>query len=162
MDKPVLYTVIFDGNDSVVIAGISYTSPSSIDKMETGYKQILITNKNTLLDIQQAFSNYYPFLKIEFIQIEKSTSSLKNIKIDPATSLIQKLASKEYFLFDINEERQVAEVANELNNRLGMIAQMFRKSGTVWSLISLTDNWTLKSQNDAGKFISAEMSLPVK
>ena len=36
--------------------------------------------------------------------------------------------------------------------------QVFRKSGNIWNAISLTDSWTLESQNEAGEFISTEMS----
>jgi hypothetical protein len=38
-----------------------------------------------------------------------------------------------------------------------------RKSGNVWNMISVTDGWTLESQNSAGEFISSQMALtPIK
>lgn len=59
---------------------------------------------------------------------------------------------------DFNEERTVAEVEKDFRELLGVQIKVCRKSGNVWNEITLTDNWTLKSQNTAGEFISTEMT----
>jgi hypothetical protein len=47
-----------------------------------------------------------------------------------------------------------------LRIKLGVIVQVSRKSGNVWNVISITEGWTLESQNSAGEFISSEMTMP--
>ena len=55
--------------------------------MEFKNKEILINNESLLMDIQGAFSARYPFLKIDFLETDKTTKAVKGTKIDPSTSL---------------------------------------------------------------------------
>jgi len=43
-------------------------------------------------------------------------------------------------------------------DRFDMLVQVSRKSGSIWLETTMTDNWTLKQQNDHGR----ELSEPVK
>ncbi|QEC65766.1 hypothetical protein FRZ67_00015 [Panacibacter ginsenosidivorans] len=60
----------------------------------------------------------------------------------------------------IENKRTIAQVEDDCIQQLGLLVQISRKSGNVWNTISLTENWTLEEQNNAGKFISSEMKLP--
>ena len=126
--------------------------------MELDYKEILINNDSELGDIQNEFSTCYPFLKIDFFVKGNGTQSRKTIVLDPRTPL-QQLGNITPRKIDINRHRSVSEISNDFEEMLGVIVQVSRKSGRVWNTISVSDSWTLQSQNIAGEYISAEMAL---
>ena len=125
--------------------------------MEEENRKILIDNLSSLADIQNAFTLRYPFLKIEFVDSYKSAKAVRTPRIDPSS--FARSASNVAFPFtlDINSSRTVSEVSTDVKNALGIAVQVFRKTGNVWNEISVTDGWTLASQNAAGESISSEM-----
>ena len=129
--------------------------------METNNKEILLNKDRHLIDIQSVFTACYPFLRIEFIQIEKDVKSLRRTVIDPLTSLKQLTIFDAPIKIDINKNRTVSEVSLDFEKTLRVIVQVSRKSGNVWNTISVTDGWTLQSQNTAGEYISSEMAVPI-
>ncbi|MDB5191002.1 MAG: hypothetical protein JWQ96_565 [Segetibacter sp.] len=126
--------------------------------MDTNNKEILIHNESLLKDIQGAFSARYPFLKIEFLQTDNTAKTLRSAKIDNSTALKQIANVGVPQKLDINSNRTVSDISHDLQHTLGVIVQVFRKSGNVWNVISVTEGWTLENQNSAGEFISSEMA----
>ena len=115
------------------------------------------------MDLQGAFSIRYPFLKIEFLENKISGRRLGNTKIDPRTFLKQLINLPVSRKIDIDSQRTVSELLRDFENIPGIIVQVSRKSGNVWNRISVTDGWTLESQNSAGEFISLQMAqTPIK
>jgi hypothetical protein len=127
--------------------------------MEALKKEILIDNETFLKDIQSKFNAYYPFLKIEFWELKKTflKPGMKNnhysMQVKDVSFIPQPI------LIDVSEEQTIDEVIKDFKNNSGTNIDVYRKSGNVWNIISLTESWTLKSQNNAGKFISCEMQL---
>ena len=125
--------------------------------MELVPEEIAILPGTKIDDIKVHFSALYPFLTIEFLQKpgplfvaasgHSSAFSLKDLTDVPKTALL-----------NIKGSRTVSEVTKDCMNELGVRVQIFRKSGKVWNIISITDQWTLERQNNAGRFISAEMT----
>ena len=126
--------------------------------MELDCKEILINNDSQIGDIQNEFSTCYPFLKIDFLVKGNGTKNSRTTVLDPQTSL-QQLGKVNSRKIDINRHRSVSEVSNDFEEMLGVIVQVSRKSGRVWNTISVSDSWTLQSQNIAGEYISSEMAL---
>lgn len=119
-------------------------------------------NKDSLVrDIQFEFSNWYPFLKIELLAKKTNLKSSKMPSLEPHFQLNQ-LAEICPGEIDINANRTVEEVSNDIQDILPVIVQMSRKSGNVWNTISISHEWTLQSQNTAGEFISSEMAVPFR
>lgn len=112
-----------------------------------------------MIDFTVSFSVRYPYLKIEFFEIEKDQKTMRSIKIDPQTFFKNLANTDKERKIDINSRRTVSELSHDFENTLGLMAQISRKSGKVWNVISITDGWTLESQNSAGEFISSEMDL---
>lgn len=129
--------------------------------MQLNNKEILLLNDSSVMDIQDAFTNLYPFLKIDFFEIDRSAKTLKSVKIDPKTYLNQLANLKMQYTIDIHKNRTVSELSHALEHALGVIVQISRKSGNVWNMISVTDGWTLENQNTAGEFISSQMAITV-
>jgi hypothetical protein len=128
--------------------------------MELNSKEILINKDSLIKNIQYEFSACYPFLKIEFLATNNKAKNGRSALLDPRTPLKQ-LANVKPGKIDVNRNRTVAEVSHDLQNILGVIVQVSRKSGNVWSTISISDSWTLQSQNTAGEFISSQMAMNV-
>ena len=119
-------------------------------------KEITIGNDTKVKDIQIAFEAYYPFLKIEF-STNGSRIFSKSHKVD-SDILISKISNFPTPVhLDVDVDRTIAEVEKDCRDLLGLSIQICRKSGNVWNAISLTNSWTLQSQNVAGEFISTEM-----
>ncbi|MCW3106453.1 MAG: hypothetical protein JWQ09_959 [Segetibacter sp.] len=128
--------------------------------MNRDKKEIVLTNDSVLMDIQNAFTTLYPFLKIDFLQTCSPSRSVRSILMHPLTSLkqLKNINTSQKINIDIN--RTVAEMSSDLESALGLVVEVSRKSGNVWNVISLTDSWTLENQNAAGKFICSEMASP--
>ena len=126
--------------------------------MEPDNKKISISNDSRIRDIQQEFSACYPFLKIEFYATGSQAKNGRSTLLDPITSL-KNLANVNPGTIDINRNRTVAEVSQYLQGILGVIVKVCRKSGNVWNTISLSDGWTLQSQNTAAEFICSEVAI---
>ena len=125
--------------------------------MEPDDKKILISNDSRVSEIQHQFSACYPFLKIEFYATGSKAKNGQRIPMDPLTSLKQ-LANIKPGAIDINRNKTVAEISNYIQEILGVIVKVRRKSGSVWITISLSDGWTLQSQNTAAEFICSQMA----
>ncbi len=123
-------------------------------------RTIYIDNDTLVRDIQLEFSTCYPFLKIEFLAKNIIPKSSRMPSLEPHFQLKQ-LAKILPGKIDINGNRTVEEVSNDIQDILPVIVQMSRKSGNVWNTISISDGWTLQSQNTAAEFITSEMAAPV-
>jgi hypothetical protein len=126
--------------------------------MELNNKEILINNDSLIRDIQFEFSACYPFLKIEFLAAGNKAKNGRTTLLDPHVSLKQ-LANVKPRKIDVNRNRTIAEVSKDFQDTLGVIVQVGRKSGNIWNTISISDNWTLQSQNIAGEFICSEIAM---
>jgi hypothetical protein len=124
-------------------------------------KDIWLHKHTEIIDIQSVFCSIYPYLKIDFLKSDASGLKQKNIIIDPLTPLKGLFNFGSTHKLDISKERSVSDISDDLEHILGVIIQVSRKSGNVWNTISETDNWSLDTQNAAGKFVSAQMQQQV-
>ncbi|MCW3079042.1 hypothetical protein [Segetibacter sp.] len=119
-------------------------------------KKITITTDTKVRDVQAQFETCYPFLKIEFSK-SKSGDFTRSSKVNP-DNLISKISSLPGTVsLNVEAERTIAQVEEECQKLLGLSIQICRKSGNISNAISITNSWTLQSQNIAAEFISAEM-----
>lgn len=117
---------------------------------------ILHLSKNkSLHDVQTEFNSYFPYLKIGFFnkrhkafQGTDRTALLKpEIKL-PLTG------GKDNVEIEISESMTVRALEDMFKEQLNLNIQVFRKSGRSWLETTVTDNWTLKKQNEEGKELS--------
>jgi hypothetical protein len=128
--------------------------------MNNNKKVLLITKDSLLAEIQHAFTASFPFLKIDFIKPGIVAKPSRSSTIDPNTFVKHLSSIGTAIKIPIDNLRTIAEVTNDFKNCLGLVVDVSRKSGNVWNVISLTDGWTLESQNTAGKYISSVMEVP--
>jgi len=125
--------------------------------MELTKNEILINKDSLFMDIQSAFAASYPFLKIDFFTNGSHTDLPKSRLIDPKTPVSKLVKDGSTIRINIGCNKTVSELSHDFKNTLGLTAQISRKSGNVWLVVSLTEEWTLQSQNEAGEHISSEM-----
>ncbi|MEP6464900.1 MAG: hypothetical protein ABJB05_01285 [Parafilimonas sp.] len=113
----------------------------------------LFIEKETLAeDVKRIFTTCYPFLKIELYKKQFADNNA-TVKKEPVTSLNKLIYTKDKTVIDISYNVTVAELENQFAV-IGLVAEVFRKSGNVWVETSLTDNWTLQQQDEEAKEIS--------
>lgn len=115
-----------------------------------------INSDRLIREVQTDFNQAFPFLKIEFFHRpaggQQSSSSRKMIA---ATHKIQEAGKQSVDgAVELVDEMTVAQLEKFFREQLGLSIQVFRKSGNVWLETTMTDNWTLRQQNEHGKEIS--------
>jgi len=85
-----------------------------------------IDGQKSVSDFKKEFSDTFPFLKIELLK--KGSNDSIHLEIDDQTS--------------------VSRLKTLLLNELGIVCHVYRKSGSIWIEISLTNDWSLSKQNN--------------
>ena len=115
--------------------------------------QIRIHPTRTIKEVQSDFSNYFPYLKLEFFS--QSAFSLPAIQQHIALPSNKKIGRAQTNLSDgylnVVPEMKVKELEQKLKEEFSLSAQVFRRSGNVWLQTTMTDNWTLQQQNEHAK-----------
>jgi hypothetical protein len=124
---------------------------------QTNIMQLSIQGERLIADVQLDFTNAYPFLKIEFFRngLKRQTRYHANLKIGNHARLKDAWNwKKDSGQVSLGDSITVLELEEALMDEFGLSVQVFRKSGNVWLETTMTDNWTLKQQNDHGREIS--------
>jgi hypothetical protein len=79
--------------------------------------------------------------------------ALKKEQLAPTANLNKFIPASGRTVIDIGNNITVIELENQFAD-MGLMAEVFRKSGNVWIESSLTDNWTLQQQNTEGEEIT--------
>jgi hypothetical protein len=118
-----------------------------------------LSRMHSVKEMQDQFSERFPFLRINFFKNSKPGSDLSGPRI--------LLFSPEILFKDINpeirdgeffvpESMTVLELEKHFNEMFGLSIQILRKSGNLWLDTSRTNSWTLKEQDDHGRDISPD------
>jgi hypothetical protein len=117
---------------------------------------INITPEKVISDVQKEFNDEFPFLKIEFFK--KGYRYRQSSQRDKVIPNQLKVGSPRIFNanvgFKITSAMTVKELGKKCEDEFGFSIQVYRKSGNLWLETTMTDNWTLKQQNDSGREIS--------
>lgn len=118
---------------------------------------IIVDNHKSISDIQKEFSETYPFLKLEFFThrhgFQEGSLGKDLLKEETLQKRFQK-AKYQGKVLVIQEEMKVADLEAQFQQVFDISAQVFRKSGRSWIETTVTDDWTLKHQNDEGRELS--------
>lgn len=115
--------------------------------------RLSFSRSKTIRDIQEAFSQEFPFLKLEFYPRTRKNKGLRKHLLHGA-SLAEAGMKKEEGTIEISRTMTVAELEALLTRELGVDAQVSRKSGQLWLETTMTDSWTLDKQDAHGREIS--------
>lgn len=116
-------------------------------------------NDNTRLrEIQDVFSDFYPYLRINFywkthkkyetspmVELVSSDTSIGNLRKTHVSGLLE--------ILPLN---RVADVEREFQHRFGLSVQILRKEKDKWEQTTGMDDFTLKELNEFGRSSSDE------
>jgi len=113
-----------------------------------------ISQSQTLKDTQDEFNSAYPYLRIEFYRTIEPGFARRHLKsMMPMTAA----GLKQNGDLEISDLMTVGQLENAFREKFGLNVQVSRRSGTLWLETTMTNNWTLKQQNDHGR----ELSEPI-
>lgn len=117
--------------------------------------KIHIDDKRNIASLQEEFNSVFPYLKIEFFKKphEAGEASPLSEMLPNDSNLGKWRTVHTEGDIVITKDSTVTEVENAFQERFGIAAQVFRKSGNVWLETSATDAWTLAEQNEQGEFM---------
>jgi hypothetical protein len=119
--------------------------------------RLVINGQKLIKDVRGEFSLAYPFLQLEFFNNEGARktryAAFKKISHEMALRDAGVQKNNDGFI-DIKDSTTVLELESILKDDFGLSAQVFRKSGNIWLETTMTDDWTLKQQNDHGREIT--------
>ncbi|MBY5958998.1 hypothetical protein KUV50_12675 [Membranicola marinus] len=115
--------------------------------------KIKIGPESTIKDVQTAFSEVYPYLRVDFYKTHHKTQELFEDKDMIAPTKLFGLVSKSITpkTIDISPNRKVSDLEKTIYKKLGIAMQVSRRSGDLWLQTSKTDDWTLAKQNQSGQ-----------
>ena len=107
-------------------------------------------------DIQKEFNKMFPYLKIEFFNNRSFSPNKFAAKqlFNPERKIGESHRAVKNGTIEINDDMKVQDLENIFKDQFTLAVQVFRKSGTIWLETTMTDNWTLKKQNNHGKELS--------
>ena len=117
--------------------------------------KLFIDKDSKAENVKKIFTNCFPFLKIELYKkpFADGYAAIKKVPLASGVCLHKFMHDTDIISIDINADITVAELENQFAD-IGLIAEVFRKSGNVWIETSLTNNWSLQQQNTEGEEIS--------
>ena len=116
-------------------------------------------NDNTrLIDIQQTFSNFYPYLSICFYKGHHEiyeSSEFTNL-IDPYKTIGEIKKTHISTLLEIKPWNKIKDIEKEFQERIGLSVQIFKKEKDSWEQTTGLDNVSIKDLNILGRNSSDE------
>lgn len=117
----------------------------------------LLINKEMLIsELQQAFNDGYPFLKIELFAGKHGFQHAFTVqgRLPGHLSLQEVSPQVTDGEVELPETMRVQDLENIFSDRFGLHLQVFRKSGNLWLETTMTSSWTLNLQNEYGRELS--------
>jgi hypothetical protein len=118
--------------------------------------KIIITDRRKIFAIQREFNEMFPFLKLEFHARASKTNVAASLKIvkESSKTLGECRTIHNMGVLTITPAMSVKDLEQHFRDVYGLSVQILRKSGKVWLGTTVTDNWTLKEQNEQGELLS--------
>jgi hypothetical protein len=124
--------------------------------------QIRITPTRLISEVQQEFNVLFPFLKLEFFRSKGYQQGTATNQIVPHNRRIGDCqAAITDGTIEISENMKVRELERIFKELFRLNVQVFRRSGNLWLQTTMTDEWTLRNQNEHGMEISLSHKTPL-
>ncbi|HRG51627.1 MAG TPA: hypothetical protein PLL00_02235 [Bacteroidia bacterium] len=123
--------------------------------------EIFIHDSYKLSEIQEVFSEHFPYLKLEFFNVDPTKDKIfskENLITQTNKTLAELRHVHRKGHLSINGHQKVSTLESHFANDFGIYTQVFRKSGDTWLQTTSTDEWTLSQQNNMAKEMEASLS----
>jgi hypothetical protein len=112
-----------------------------------------ISDQKKLKDIQRAFNELFPYLKLAFYsghhQVAEGSPATAELDEEKTIGEVRSVAAQGGELL-ISGNLTVSELEQLFDKKYGLNVQVFRRSGKLWMQTTATDGWTLAEQNRKG------------
>jgi hypothetical protein len=115
---------------------------------------LYLSPRKHIYELQQEFAAFYPYLRLDLFHHQHSDITGRPVKIIARSSLLEAAGLKEEGSMDISDIMTISELESSMKEKFGLIVQVIRQSGSIWLETTMTDDWTLKQQNDHGRELS--------
>ncbi|MFZ9387794.1 MAG: hypothetical protein ACO25B_07920 [Chitinophagaceae bacterium] len=114
---------------------------------------IEINDNTTFREIQDVFSSFYPWLRLEFYQKghKKYQSSPEREALPPGKKVSDFKKTHVSGLLEIRPPDKIATIEKELQTRFGLPVQVLRKQRNAWIQTTGMDSFTLKEANELSR-----------
>lgn len=121
---------------------------------------IHVTPERMIRDIQDDFTETYPFLRIAFFFKGQwyAQGSWKKRSVDTKQvigCIISAIAENGFW---ITPAMTVFDLEKKCDELFGLSVQVYRRSGKIWLETTMTYNWTIAQQNKSGCELTRVMS----
>src|SRR4249920_2074933 len=106
-------------------------------------------------DLQEAFTKRYPYLRFELYRDDNTKNGSRFGKLIGSQKIQSVMKGSMKVNMEINDELCISDL-KEMFKKIGLLIQVFRRSGSVWVETTLTDAWSLQRQNEEGEIISSK------
>jgi hypothetical protein len=132
-----------------------------ITETREGFLSILPLH--TIKEVQNQFSELFPYLKMNFHRLIGNRAAGNRVLYTADVKMNDILPEFKGGDWKIRDSMTIAEFEKGLLDQFGLSVQILRKSGNLWLGTSRSNSWTLKEQNDHGREISPDpKEHPVK
>ncbi len=113
-----------------------------------------IDGNSTIKEIQENLQKQFPFLKFEFCKdMGSDTKKDKFELLPPSFKVSAFMPVKGNITLTLDGNKRIFELKNDFKN-IGLCVVISRRSGNAWVKTSLTEDWSLQTQNSAGENFS--------
>lgn len=121
---------------------------------------LFIEDYKTIEDIQDKFSLFFPFLKIEFYKHPHHWYESSEAKecLPPYMLIGDIRKHHQHGELEIFSWFKTGDIEQEFHKKFNLNVQVFRQHGNYWVQTSGTDKLTLKEQNELGRQASLAQS----
>lgn len=117
-----------------------------------------IAPNRLISDLQKDFNNAFPFLKLEFFR--NRNQQVPAFTFQQILPHNNRIAEGQTAITDgdieVNPDMKVKDLEKIFKDQFSLAVQVFRRSGNLWLETTMTDNWTLRQQNEHGREISTD------
>lgn len=119
---------------------------------------IEINDTKTIAEIRNEFSEYYPYLCIEFYDIPHGVQEITSYKHQyPHDKTIGQIRKKHNpGMLEIYSRHKTGMIEQEFQKLYGLNVQILRRQGNAWIQTAGTDELTLEEQNEIGRHATQE------
>jgi len=120
--------------------------------------KITINDRRKIHEIQESFSEVFPYLKLEFFSKphKPGNASPKKFMKSSSKTIGECRTVHSNGTMTILPKMQVLDLEKGFSDTFGLSVQVFRKSGNAWLEVTSTGGWTLEEENRVGE----EMNKP--
>jgi len=115
-----------------------------------------VSNLRTVAEVKADFNRFFPYLRLEFTKNNGQSSNGNTTKERIPDDLIigSIRVKKNEGEIEFSENSTVQEFESLFFDKFGLNVQVYRRSGNIWLETTMTDNWTLRMQNEHGREIT--------